>query len=49
MKCPRCQVKAPAGAEFCPECGTGLAGVCPQCGTQKVAVLRRSAYPVAEF
>ena len=34
MQCPRCQVKAPSGAGFCPECGTGLAGVCPQCGTQ---------------
>ncbi len=34
MHCPRCQVETPVGADFCPECGAGLAGVCPQCGTQ---------------
>ena len=34
MKCPRCQFEAPSGADFCPACGTGLAGVCPECGTQ---------------
>jgi len=45
----RKDLERPVTREFCPECGTGLAGVCPQCGTQKVAVLRRSAYPVAEF
>ena len=34
MHCPRCQVETPVGADFCPECGAGLARVCPQCGTQ---------------
>jgi hypothetical protein len=28
MQCPRCQVETPVGADFCPECGAGLAGVC---------------------
>ena len=40
MQCPRCQVETPVGADFCPECGAGLAGVCPQCGTQN-ALCRR--------
>ncbi len=34
MKCPRCQHEAPSVAEFCPECGTRLAGICARCGTQ---------------
>lgn len=34
MQCPPCHVEAPSAADFCPECGTRLAGVCPRCGTQ---------------
>lgn len=33
MPCSRCQHDVPAGAEFCPECGTRLAAVCSRCGT----------------
>src|SRR4030095_13285544 len=34
MQCPRCQLEASVGAEFCPGCGTRLGGSCAQCGTQ---------------
>src|SRR5438552_2141325 len=33
MRCPECRHEAPAGAEFCPECGTKLAPTCARCGT----------------
>ena len=31
MKCPQCRHNAPAGAKFCPECGTALPGACASC------------------
>ncbi len=37
MRCPRCSHEAPAGAEFCPECGARLAPTCARCGTPSVA------------
>src|SRR5512132_4146 len=37
MRCPRCSHEAPAGADFCPECGARLAAVCPRCGTPGAA------------
>ena len=33
MKCSRCQVEAPSGAEFCLECGAKLRVVCSQSST----------------
>jgi class 3 adenylate cyclase/predicted ATPase len=37
MRCARCQHEAPAGAEFCPECGARLAIACPRCSTPNAA------------
>ena len=37
MRCPECRHEAPAGAEFCPECGTKLAAMCARCGTPSAA------------
>jgi class 3 adenylate cyclase len=37
MRCSRCSHEAPAGAEFCPECGTKLAAACARCGTPSAA------------
>src|SRR5262245_65824770 len=37
MRCIRCQHEAPAGAEFCPECGARLAIACPKCSTPSAA------------
>ena len=37
MRCPECRHEAPAGAEFCPECGTRLAATCARCGTPSAA------------
>src|SRR5438552_5650555 len=37
MRCPECRHEAPAGAEFCPECGTKLAATCARCGTPSAA------------
>src|SRR5262245_24097334 len=37
MRCIRCQHEAPAGAEFCPECGARLAIACPTCSTPSAA------------
>ena len=34
MKCPRCQHQNEAGAKFCEECATPLAGACTKCGRQ---------------
>ena len=48
MQCPRCQVETPVGADFCPECGAGLAGVCPQCGTQNALCRRLLGWPASE-
>jgi len=31
MRCSRCRHEAPAGADFCPECGARLAHGCPRC------------------
>lgn len=31
-KCPVCGATVPAGAKFCPECGSGVKRVCPKCG-----------------
>jgi membrane protease subunit (stomatin/prohibitin family) len=34
QQCPNCNATIPAGAKFCPECGTNLAAkACPECGT----------------
>jgi class 3 adenylate cyclase/tetratricopeptide (TPR) repeat protein len=32
MRCPQCSHENPAGARFCNNCGTALAGVCRACG-----------------
>jgi class 3 adenylate cyclase len=37
MRCPRCSHDAPAGAEFCPDCGVRLVATCAQCGTANAA------------
>ena len=41
IRCPKCGAKVPAGAKFCPECGTKLEQpkpvaptVCPKCGAK---------------
>jgi class 3 adenylate cyclase/tetratricopeptide (TPR) repeat protein len=31
MNCPQCRHDAPAGAKFCPECGTALPAACVRC------------------
>jgi class 3 adenylate cyclase/predicted ATPase len=36
MNCPTCGTENIAGAKFCLECGTKLAGACPNCGTANV-------------
>jgi len=33
MACPRCGLKTPSDAAFCPGCGAKLVTACPQCGT----------------
>src|SRR5712691_9078507 len=33
MACPRCGLKTPSDATFCPGCGAKLVTACPQCGT----------------
>lgn len=33
VRCSNCGTLIPAGAKFCPECGTQLAARCPHCGT----------------
>jgi class 3 adenylate cyclase/tetratricopeptide (TPR) repeat protein len=33
MPCPRCGLKTPSDATFCPGCGAKLVTACPQCGT----------------
>jgi len=32
MKCPKCQIDNPEGANFCVECGGKLERICPNCG-----------------
>jgi class 3 adenylate cyclase/tetratricopeptide (TPR) repeat protein len=33
MKCPKCQIDNPEGANFCVECGGKLERICPNCGS----------------
>src|SRR5262245_14420130 len=40
MKCPRCQREAPAGANFCSECGAALELQCDSCKAMNAAASR---------
>lgn len=33
-RCPNCQNIIPAGAKFCPSCGTSISNKCPSCGAE---------------
>lgn len=38
--CPGCSAPSPAGAKFCPQCGTALAPRCPSCGAEHAPTAR---------